>query len=228
MCIRDSFNPIETAEKAIDLFLAEEISAWEAAQATVKRPSRKGGGSDRRTKLDALVGDYELFPGLVFNVKRGASGLVTSVLGSEDEQALEELDANTFQLGDRYNKWVFSTDTDGRAQGFAYHLYDFTWQANRIDLKPMDVAQISPEEFTGTYISAELGVALVVHQKDSVLVVRGHRWDETVLRPFQPDAFTTDQARMGHFAFTRNAQGQVTGCLVSGQRARDIVFERVR
>jgi len=224
----EDFNPIETAEKAIDLFLAEEISAWEAAQAKVKRTSRKSGGSDRHTKLDVIVGDYELFPGLVFNVKRGASGLVTGVLGSEDEQALEELDANTFQLGDRYNRWVFSVGTDGRSQGFAYHLYDFTWQAKRIELKPMDVAQIRSDEFAGTYMSDELGVALVVHQNDSVLVVRGHRWDEAVLRPFQPDAFTTDQARMGHFAFTRDAQGQVTGCLVSGQRARDIVFERVR
>ncbi len=123
---------------------------------------------------------------------------------------------------------MFSTDIDGRAQGFAYHLYDFTWQAKRIDLKPMDVAQIRSEEFAGTYLSEELDVALVVHPNDSALVVRGHRWDETVLRPFQPDVFTTDQARMGHFAFTRNVQGQVTGCLVSGQRARDIVFERVR
>lgn len=53
----EDFNPIETAEKAIDLFLAEEISAWEAAQATAKRPARKGGGSERGAKLDALVGD---------------------------------------------------------------------------------------------------------------------------------------------------------------------------
>ncbi|MEX1132212.1 MAG: serine hydrolase domain-containing protein [Flavobacteriales bacterium] len=223
----EDFNPIETAEKAIDFFLAQEISAWEATQATVKRPSRKAGGSDRGATLDALVGDYELFPGLVFTVKRGASGLVTSVLGSADEQALEELDANTFQLGDRYNKWVFSTGADGRAQGFAYHLYDFTWQAKRIDLKPMDVAPVRAEEFAGKYFSEELGVTLVVHQNDSVLLVRGHRWDEAVLQPFQTDAFTTDQARMGHFAFTRDAQGTVTGCLVSGQRARDIVFERV-
>ena len=224
----EDFNPIETAEKAIDLFLAEEISAWEAAQATVKQPSRKRDGSDRRTNLDALVGDYELFSGLVFTVKRSASGLVTSVLGSEGEQVLEELGPNTFQLGDRFNKWVFSTGPDGRAQGFAYHLYDFTWQAKRIALKPLDVARIRPEEFTGTYLSEELGVALIVVHEDSALVVRGHRWDDAVLRPFQPDAFTTDQARMGYVAFTRNVQGMVTGCLVSGQRARDIVFERVR
>ncbi|MBK9416848.1 MAG: beta-lactamase family protein [Flavobacteriales bacterium] len=224
----EDFNPIETAEKAIDLFLEDEISASEVAQATMMRPSRKRDGSDRPTDLDALVGDYELFPGLVFTVKRNGPGLVTNVLGSGDVQALEELDANTFQLNNRYNRWVFSLGANGRAQGFAYHLYDFTWQAKRIALKPLDVARIRPEEFIGTYVSEELGVALVVVQEDSALVVRGHRWGDAVMKPFQPDAFTTDQARMGLVAFTRDAQGEVTKCLVSGQRARDIVFERVR
>jgi hypothetical protein len=177
----EDFNPIETAEKAMDLFLAEEISAWEAVQASVKRPSRKSGGSDRPDDLDALVGDYELFPGLVFTVKRGGSGLETTVFGSDEEQTLEELGTNTFQLGDRYNRWEFSTGADGRAHGFAYHLYDFTWQAKRIELKPMDGVLIRPEEFVGTYVSEELGVVLVVHQKDSALVVRGHRWDDAVM-----------------------------------------------
>jgi len=224
----EDFNPIETAEKAMDLFLAAEISAWETTQAKVKQPARKGGGSDRRTNLDAIVGDYELFSGLIFSVKRGTSGLVTSVVGSEDEHALEELNANTFQLGDRYNRWVFSIGKDGRAQGFAYHLYDFTWQAKRIELKPTDGVLIRSEEFVGAYVSEELGVALVVHQNDSALVVRGHRWGDAVMKPFQPDRFTTDLAHMGLVAFTRDAQGKVTSCLVSGQRARDIVFERVR
>jgi len=224
----EDFNPIETAEKAMDLFLADQISASEAARAKEMRSSRKGGRTERRTNLDALVGDYELFPGLVFSVTRSGTGLTTNVLGSDDVQVLEERDENTFQLGNRWNRWVSSSTADGLAKGFAYHLYDFTWQAKRIVLQPMNVALIRSEEFVGTYVSPELGVALFVQQNDSAVVVRGHRWDNAVMRPFQPDAFTMDQARMGHMAFTRDAEGQVTGCLVSGQRARDIVFERVR
>lgn len=224
----EDFNPIETAEKAMDLFLADQISASEAARAKEMRSSRKGGRTERRTNLDALVGDYELFPGLVFSVTRSGTGLTTNVLGSDDVQVLEERDENTFQLGNRWNRWVFSITADGRAKGFAYHLYDFTWQAKRIVLQPMNVALIRPDELVGTYVSPELGVALFVQAEDSVLMVGGHRWDEAVMKPFQPDVFTTDQARMGHIAFERDAGGQVTGCRVSGQRARDIVFERVR
>lgn len=100
---------------------------------------------------------------------------------------------------------MFSTGADSRAQRFAYHLYDFTWQVKRIELKPMDSALIGRERLAGTYVSEELGVALVLHQNDDALVVRGHRWNEAVLRPFQPDAFTTDQAHMGYIALTRDA-----------------------
>ncbi len=48
--------------------------------------------------------------------------------------------------GNRYNRWVFSTGTDSRAQRFAHHLYDFTWQAKRIELKPTDSALFRPTD----------------------------------------------------------------------------------
>ncbi|MBK9193731.1 MAG: serine hydrolase [Flavobacteriales bacterium] len=150
----EDFNPIETAEKAIDLFLAEEISAWEATQATVKRPSRKGGGSDRRTKLDAPSVAALNHAGVGFSPgRRGAFGLGDERLGSEDEQAVGSNSTQTPLNHPTTNgcsaSWGCGCPS---ALPLRFHL---AGQTNRPEA---DGCRADPsEEFTGTYMSDELG-----------------------------------------------------------------------
>lgn len=214
----EDFNPIVTAEKALDVFLAKEI-----AEAERKKPAVRA----KKSRLDALVGDYVLFPGLVFSITREDAGLVTRITGNDGPIPLEEVGENRFQLGDRFNQFVFHLGPNGLADGFAYHLYDFTWQAKRVALAPLRPSDDQVQDLAGLYKSEELGVALVVEQQDSTWVVRSHRWGEEPMRPFQHDSFTTAQAQMAQLRFVRDANGKVTSCLVSGQRALDVRFDRV-
>lgn len=213
------FNPVEAAERAIDFFLAEELKTTQPEPAT-KKP--------RRSNYTALTGDYEIFPGRILSVKRADAGLAIQFSPNDAPVPLEEVDENVFQLGNAYNRFVFHPAADGKADHLDNHLYDFTWGGPKVVLAPVDLAAIRSEEFVGTYLSKELGVVLSVAVSDGLLVVSGHRSGPLPMRPFQRDTFTTEQGYMGHLAFVRDEKNGITGCLVSGNRARNILFERVR
>ncbi len=215
----EDFNPITTAEKAMDLFLAEEIAVAERSKSTARA---------RASRLAALVGDYELFPGMVFSVEQVKKNLMLRIPGNTDPIPLKEVGENRFQLGDRFNELLFRMGPDGVATGFDYHLYDFTWQAKKVELLPVDTSAVRPSDYNGKYWSEELGVTLVVRSRDSALVVDHHRWGAAPLVPFQADVFTTGQAYLSKLAFVRDEQGGVSGCLVSGQRSRNVMFKRLK
>ncbi|MBL7950387.1 MAG: serine hydrolase [Flavobacteriales bacterium] len=213
------FNPVEAAERAIDYFLAEEVERTEP-KASTKKP--------RRSKYDPLTGEYEIFPGRILSVKRADRGLAIQFAPGDAPVPLEEVDENVFKLGNAYNRFVFHTSADGKAYRLDNHIYDFTWGGPKVTLAPVDVAAIRSADFLGTYLSSELGGVLSVAVSDGGLVVSGHRGGPFPMRPFQRDSFTTEAGHMGLLTFERDGKGAINGCRVSGSRARNILFERVR
>ncbi|HRF80987.1 MAG TPA: serine hydrolase domain-containing protein [Flavobacteriales bacterium] len=214
----EDLNPITTAEKTMDLFLADEIAVAERSKA----PARS-----RASRPAALLGDYELFPGMVFSVEQAKKRLMLRIPGNDAPVPLKEVGENRFQLGDRFNELLFRIGAHGKATGFDYHLYDFTWQAKKVDLLPVDMSAVPSADYNGKYWSEELGVTLVVRSQDNALVVDHHRWGVAPLVPFQADVFTTGQAHLSKLTFVRDEQGVVSDCLVSGQRSRNVMFKRL-
>lgn len=212
----EEFIHVEAAEKAIDYFLADDVRVSEAELVKARKPIQ-------RSNYDALVGDYEIFPGVILSFKRSDAAL--SLNG--DPTPIKEIGENTFQLENKYKYLTFHLGANGKAERVDYHIYDFTWRATKVTLKPIDAATISSQEYTGRYLSKELGVAISVSISDSVLVVNGHRNGPIPMHPFQPDEFRTDQGHIGHMAFVRDEKGLITGCVVSGNRAKGILFERM-
>lgn len=212
------FIHVEAAEKAIDYFLADEVRASEAR--LEKKPAA-------RSNYDALAGDYELFPGRIFSLKHADAGLALQLPGSGALIPLLETAENTFQWTNKHDYFTFHLGANTIADGMDYHIYDFIWRGPRVTLKPVDAASIRQEEFTGSYVSKELGVVISVGIAESGLVVSGHRNGPIPMQPFQPDEFITGESHLGHLAFVRDAEGVITACVVSGNRAKGVLFERI-
>ncbi|MCB2223207.1 MAG: serine hydrolase [Actinobacteria bacterium] len=94
----------------------------------------------------------------------------------------------------------------------------------------------APEQldgYAGRYESPELGVVWWIAVDGGSLVVRRHKYVDTVLRPLFPDAFVDDWTPILDFPveylvqFERDGAGGVSGLRVSGTRTRGIRFDRI-
>jgi CubicO group peptidase (beta-lactamase class C family) len=84
------------------------------------------------------------------------------------------------------------------------------------------------EELAGLYYSEELGTEYVIEAIDDAVVVRHRRHEDARLVPTFADRFTTsgDAWWIRDLHFTRNEEGRVTGFLLSGNRVRNVRFDR--
>ncbi len=86
---------------------------------------------------------------------------------------------------------------------------------------------IAPErlqEFVGDYYSEELGTTYSLILQEGRLVATHRRHDDVLLRHGAGDDFTGDEAYFRTVHFTRAANGQVAGLLLSSGRVRNLRF----
>jgi hypothetical protein len=78
-------------------------------------------------------------------------------------------------------------------------------------------------EFTGDYVSDELGVTWRIEPKDGVLMVRRGPVPDITLQPVFHEAFDSPA---GVVRFTRASNGRVTGLVIGAGRVTGFVFRR--
>jgi CubicO group peptidase (beta-lactamase class C family) len=99
--------------------------------------------------------------------------------------------------------------------------------------KPFIHEQVQPAAYTpqqlalfaGTYQSEEVGETYTLTLKESKLILSRKGLDDTPLEPLYTDVFMT--VGSGRINFKRNEQGQVSGFLLSTDRARNILFNKM-
>jgi CubicO group peptidase (beta-lactamase class C family) len=79
-------------------------------------------------------------------------------------------------------------------------------------------------EYTGSYWSDELDLALVIAEANGTLILRRRPADSLALVPLYHDGFGSP--RLGYAHFTRDATGRVTGFEVTAGRVRRVRFDR--
>jgi CubicO group peptidase (beta-lactamase class C family) len=218
LCNLASSNPGALNRKIADIYLASELASAEAAEvdfATSPQP-----GPDR---LAALAGVY-VDPDDGIRVLR---------LHVEDGKLWGGgLNGKGYELraiGDtRFRYVVFQTelsfrqDETGTPTGFTARTKEGkSFKFSRAIAYQPTVAQL--EDFTGVFRSDEIDPPYEVIIKDGQLVVRSKVADVPLL-PVTTDLFVNGQDRI---RFTRNAEGHVSGALLSTARIRNFRFERL-
>jgi len=79
------------------------------------------------------------------------------------------------------------------------------------------------DEYLGSFASEELDVRYYMQIKDGVLHAASLRRNPQPMKPITQDVFTNEQ---GMLLFTRDAAGRIDGFALTGNRARDIRFDK--
>ena len=93
-------------------------------------------------------------------------------------------------------------------------------------VEPADSSPAALSAYTGTYYSEELDTSYVMQVEDGQLRAKHRRREPIALTPTIQDRFSGDAWFFSQVRFTRDAERNVDGLLVSNGRSRNIRFEK--
>ena len=218
---RDDVDAAEIAYRIADIYLADR-AVYRPAPVDESRPSPED--------LAAYAGDYQLYPGVIFNLRKDGNRLLFTHMGQSEPVTLPALSRREFQLdAARHLSLVFDLPVKGRSPGLAYTIgLNGSLPAPRIELAPLPAPGGSLGDFTGRYFSRELRTEYLIVVDGGALLIRHPRRPTIRLRAYQRDMFMAIDGTPAQLRFLRSASGQVTGFSLSVPLAENIGFERAR
>jgi len=90
-----------------------------------------------------------------------------------------------------------------------------------------DPAKINMSEYTGNFYSEELSTSYTMVVDSGKLIARHFRTGDVMLTLTKPDNFTGNQWYFRNIVFTRDSNGKIAGCKVSGGRAMNLKFTKI-
>lgn len=208
----EAFNPLNLAYGMIDIFLAEKLD---------KQPETVP-PSYTTEELESFIGDYQVFPGLYITIFAKNDTLYFTGYGSAGGLALPPLvEPNAFEFPHRPHSKIVFFD-----KGLKWHFSDFSYPGQRVSLSPPTYDEESLHAYTGTFASKELETRYTFVLRSGSLIATHAFNPDIIFRPIAPDTFISIESYFGRVEFRRDAQGQITHCLISGQKAYQIFFEK--
>lgn len=215
MCNSRDFHPFDIVYPIIDYYLADK----ETIQSTP---------TINKTLLQNFVGDYEIFPrtGYIFTFSKDNDTLFQQVKGDDAKVKLVQISDNEFTFPNYpHSKFVFEK-ANGQSSNFVrWHISDFSYKGQRIELKQFDKEKVNSNELVGMYYNAELNTTYDFVLKDNNLFATHSRNGEMSLIAFQPDIFVSN---IGGIEIIRNDLKKVIGFNLSGQGIKGMRFDKIK
>jgi CubicO group peptidase (beta-lactamase class C family) len=206
--ISDWVDPDWQAGEVARVYLADEIAAATAADASETPTGEATDFTPDPSRYEQLTGDYRW-------ERRGVFAVIVQqekLAYKDGRQVLpmSELEPDHFVLDDYPFHFRFERDAEGRAVSCLIQYPE----GKELNAPRIELAEPSADElveYAGEYRSSELDVSYSVHIQDEALVLTNRRMGDMRLVPEATDFFSVFRAPFALLEFVRDAQGEVIG-----------------
>lgn len=221
---RSDFLKAAFAFDVAEIVLADRLAAEEIAEFA----------PETGQQLDRYVGDYRLFAGVVFSLRRDGDALTFATFG-EEGMPLPQIGKGVFMLNPSRDLRLEFHDFARRPSG-AERATEMRWQvsedgyipAPRVAMQPVPHAPLDTDELVGTYYSDTLQQTLTLYALDGKLWLRTGDAKHIPFTRYQSDTFRPDaETGFQRLRFVRDGSEAVEGLLVSAPLANDIAYRRI-
>ncbi len=182
--------------------------------------------------LDSYVGDYRLFAGLIFSIRRDGDDLTFGVFGSGNPAPLPRISKGVFMVDPVRDRRVeFRTFKDGKARELIWQVSaDGFIRARRVAMRPIPEAPSDPAAYLGNYYSDDLQIGFEISaSEDGELFVSSSLRSPVPLIPFQPGVLRPNgNSPLTLIDFGTDPNSPKDRIMVSTTLAENFVFKRVK
>lgn len=182
--------------------------------------------------LDSYVGDYQLFAGLIFSIRRDGDDLTFGVFGSDNPALLSRISKGVFLVDPVRDRRVeFHTFENGKATELRWQVSkDGFIRAPHVAMQPVPKALLDPETHVGSYYSDDLQIGLeIFSSQDGQLFVSSSLRSPVQLIPFQPGVLRANgDSPLTLLDFGVETDAPKNRVVVSTTLAENFVFERIK
>jgi CubicO group peptidase (beta-lactamase class C family) len=216
-----SFDASGVAQSVIDITVGDRLGPVRAETGGIVSANARSPVEVPAAVLDEYVGAYQLDFGGLVTIARQDSGLIARAPVGETS-TLVPLSTNELLM--RGNGALITFERiDGRpAPGFKVSLGGQSFVGKRIE--PLPASGLT--DLLGDYWSDELMTGYRLLVEDDRLIARHARHPDIALYALAPDSLAGSVWWFARAAITRDASGRVDGFLLSGNRVRNVRFER--
>lgn len=219
-----SIDPTDLGLKVADIILKDKFvtegAAVTADQTTTSPAEYKGDPEIIRL----CEGRYELRPGFIISITSESSSLFAEAHEVPRTRLVRTAESE-FLLPLMRAKLTFAADTATVINKLIVELNGQKMVAPR--LKPFDVSSVSPGEYTGHFFSPELSTVYTFVNSGGNLMVKQPRIGDFTLTATETDQFSSDKSFCNRIEFIRDGNRNITGCLLSAGRIRNIKFNKI-
>lgn len=180
--------------------------------------------------LDRYVGDYRLFAGVVFSLRRDGDQLTFATVGKDDAGPLPQIAKGVFLLNPKTEIRIeFQDFADGRATEMRWQISDDGFiPAPRIAMEPVPQTPLDLAEIEGVYFNHSLQQAVRLFDDGGALWLRTGDGNRIPLNRYQQDLFNAEgPGSVQRVAISRDATGEVSGILVSAVLAENLDYRKI-
>ncbi|MEM1053736.1 MAG: serine hydrolase domain-containing protein [Pseudomonadota bacterium] len=180
-------------------------------------------------ELDSYAGDYRLFPGTVFSLRRDGDALNFAGYGESPGFALSRLSKGVFLLNPvRDIRLEFHDFADGKATQMRWQVSEDGYLiAPRVMLDPVPQGAVNLSAHTGTFYSDELQIGVTISEKEDTLWLASNIQAPVPLVQYAGGVFRPDgPAPFPRIEFVMNKEGRAQKLLMGAPLAQNLEFNR--
>jgi len=216
-----AIDAVQLARQVADIVLLGTTSQ-KPTESPKPKSSPRPTPSVHVANLDAYCGEYELQPGVIVTVTRDGNRLSAKATGLPRVELWPETES-TFFIKEDESRISFERDDKGQFNRLTLQEKSSAHIAQRII--PLRAEELAG--FVGDYSSDELGTTYTILVRNGKLLAQHRRHgDIPLIQTSVGDQFVGRVWFSFHVAFTRDARNQVTGFKLTGERSRNLRFER--
>lgn len=216
------FNAGRIAHEVVDIYLKDKIKT-EAKEETEENTTSEVIALDENI-LTTYVGDFELLPGVIFNISLNDGQLYVQAPG-QPQLSLTPISNTEFKVEGVEAKVEFIPNGGKNTELLKLHQGGQIKDIRRV--KEFDKTTVNLSDFTGDFYSDELSTTYKFTVIDGNLIAKHSRVSDIKLTPIKKDTFTGEAWFFGKIEFIRDPNDVITACKVSNARVRNLHFEKV-
>ncbi len=181
-------------------------------------------------ELDRYVGDYRLFAGIVFSLRRDGDHLTFATFGKDDASPLPQVGRGVFMLNPATHlRLEFHEFAGGHATEMRWQISEDGFiPAPRVITQPVPQTLLEFEELVGSYYCDTLQQVVTLFENGGELWLRTGEGNRIPLDRYQPDIFRPDgPSNIQRVEIMRGTDGIVRGVLVSAALADNLEYRKL-